>query len=59
MTDFPLGSKQLSRRTFIAATIAGGLALAACSRPASPKSAGTSGDAIAAAEAACPHTGPP
>ena len=48
-----LKPRQLSRRTFIAGTIAGGLALAACGRQATP--AATGATAITAAEAARPH----
>jgi FtsP/CotA-like multicopper oxidase with cupredoxin domain len=57
VTASPPDRVDLSRRAFVAATIAGGFALAtACGRSASP--ATTSLDAaIAAAEAARPHTG--
>ncbi|MBO8589872.1 hypothetical protein INN88_14860, partial [Staphylococcus aureus] len=51
---------QLGRRGFLAATIAGGFALAGCSsRPPAPPAAPSGGlsAAIAAAEAARPHTG--
>lgn len=54
---------RLSRRAFVAATVAGGLGLVACGRPSSsapsPAVGGTAtyADAIAAAEAARPHTG--
>jgi FtsP/CotA-like multicopper oxidase with cupredoxin domain len=55
----PFESAQLSRRGFMAAGIAGGFALAACSQS---KTGATNGsaqmaDAIAAAEAARPHSG--
>ena len=50
-----LKPRQLSRRTFIAGTIAGGLALAGCGRSTTPLATGAT--AIAAAEAARPHTG--
>jgi multicopper oxidase len=55
----PFDATPLSRRGFLAAGIAGGLALAACSQP---KSQGTSASAqmaaaIAAAEQARPHSG--
>jgi len=50
-----LKHRQLSRRTFIAGTIAGGLALAGCGRSTTPLATGAT--AIAAAEAARPHTG--
>ena len=54
--DWPmLKPRQLSRRAFIAGTLAGGLALAACGRSTTPVATG--GNAIAAAEAARPHTG--
>ncbi len=53
---------RLSRRAFVAAGIAGGLGLAACARtstvrPPGPATTGVSGEAIAATEAARPHTG--
>jgi FtsP/CotA-like multicopper oxidase with cupredoxin domain len=63
MTRSPLARVYLSRRAFVAATIAGGFALAGCGRSASPAtnpaaSPTTALDAaIAAAEAARPHTG--
>ena len=50
-----LKPRQLSRRTFIAGTIAGGLALAGCGRSTTPLATGAT--AITAAEAARPHTG--
>jgi multicopper oxidase len=58
MTAFSIGSPRLSRRRFLAATVAGGLTLAACGRslPTASKTA-SPGDALATAEAARPHTG--
>ena len=49
----------LSRRAFVAAAIAGGVALAGCGRPKPllPPPVGASSSAIATAEAARPHTG--
>jgi multicopper oxidase len=48
----------LSRRAFVAAAVAGGVALASCGRPSRPSIAvGPSSSAIATAEAARPHTG--
>ncbi|MBS4727755.1 multicopper oxidase family protein [Mycobacterium sp. SM1] len=56
-TGFGAGLGQFNRRTFITA-IAGGVALAACTRsPKSMPSAGIPTAAIAAGEAARPHTG--
>jgi FtsP/CotA-like multicopper oxidase with cupredoxin domain len=56
MTASPFERIHLGRRAFVAATVASGFALAGCGRSASP--ATTSLDpAIAAAEAARPHTG--
>ncbi|MCH9730435.1 MAG: multicopper oxidase family protein [Actinomycetia bacterium] len=53
-----LSASPLSRRSFLAAALASGVTLAACQRPSSPPVAGTtSPDAVAAAEAARPHTG--
>ena len=49
------GAPQLSRRSFLAAATIGGVALAACGRSTTPRSLDL--DAIAAAEAARPHTG--
>lgn len=59
MTGSPLRKVQLSRRGFIAASVAGGFALAACGRstPKTPSSNAAMRDAIAATEAARPHTG--
>ncbi|BBX94952.1 multicopper oxidase family protein [Mycobacterium lacus] len=48
---------QLSRRGFIAAGIAGGFALVACSQSKAPTPAAQMSAAIAAAEAARPHSG--
>ncbi len=53
---------RLSRRGFVAAAVVGGLGLVACGRPPSPPPPpsgvpATLADAIAAAEAARPHTG--
>ncbi|WP_144206024.1 multicopper oxidase family protein [Mycobacterium tilburgii] len=54
----PCGAR-LTRRGFMAAGIAGGLTLAACgqSKSSAPNSASRMADAIAAAEAARPHSG--
>ena len=54
MADPVMGTKQLSRRAFMLATAAGGVALAACGRP---NTAPTMDGAISAAESARPHTG--
>jgi FtsP/CotA-like multicopper oxidase with cupredoxin domain len=55
MKDFQIGATMLSRRTFIAATVAGGAAaLAGCT---SPRNVTQASGPIAAAEAARPHTG--
>ena len=54
MIGQPTAGTTVSRRTFFAATIAGGVALAACG---SPRTATKTTDPIAAAEAARPHTG--
>jgi FtsP/CotA-like multicopper oxidase with cupredoxin domain len=54
MTDQRIGTTMLTRRRFIAATIAGSAAVAACGRP---TSATMASNPIAAAEAARPHTG--
>ena len=56
MTSSSIGTSQLSRRTLLAATLAAGATLAACGRPRTPQPSGL-GEAIAAAEAARPHTG--
>jgi multicopper oxidase len=58
VTGSALERVYLSRRAFVAATIAGGLAVAACGRP-SAQSTTTNplAAAIATAEAARPHTG--
>ncbi len=54
----PFGSAQLSRRGFIGAGIAGGLALAGCGHSQTTQTGETAmADAIAAAERARPHTG--
>jgi FtsP/CotA-like multicopper oxidase with cupredoxin domain len=55
----PFGSAQLTRRGFIAAGIAGGFALAGCSQSSTyaTSSSGQLAAAIAAAEAARPHSG--
>lgn len=55
----PFEAAPLTRRGFMAAGIAGGLALAACgqSRPQGSGNAAKMADAIAAAEAARPHSG--
>ncbi len=53
MTGWQIGATALSRRRFIAATLAGGAALAACT---SPRNTTPGADPIAAAEAARPHT---
>ncbi len=58
MTESLLSAIQLSRRRFLAATLAGGAALTACGRP--DNGAGVvvgDFDPIAAAEAARPHSG--
>ena len=48
----------LSRRAFVAAAIAGGVALAGCGRPSRPSIAvGPNSSAVSTAEAARPHTG--
>ena len=48
----------LSRRAFVAAVVAGGVALAGCGRPSRPSIAvGPNSSAVATAEAARPHTG--
>jgi FtsP/CotA-like multicopper oxidase with cupredoxin domain len=59
MTGSPLDRVYLSRRAFVAATLAGGFALAGCGRSTRrPTSTPTSLEAaIVAAEAARPHTG--
>lgn len=54
MTGQRMGAAVLTRRRFLAATLAGSAALAACAKP---TSASTATDLIAAAEAARPHTG--
>src|ERR1700687_3684929 len=55
MPESPFDRVRLNRRAFVAATVAGGFALAGCGRSTSPQ---PSLDApIAAAEAARPHTG--
>src|SRR6202158_2621437 len=55
MPESPFDRVRLNRRAFVAATVAGGFALAVCGRSTSPQ---PSLDApIAAAEAARPHTG--
>jgi len=55
----PLAAARLTRRGFMAAGVAGGFALAACGQSKSPVSgsAARMADAIAAAEAARPHSG--
>jgi multicopper oxidase len=55
----PFDRARLTRRGFMAAGIAGGLTLAACgnSKSQAPSSAAKMADAIAAAEAARPHSG--
>ena len=61
MISEPLAATPLSRRGFLAASLVGGAALVACSRPTPPAPTASSpsspGDRIAAAEAARPHTG--
>ncbi|GAC1399633.1 MAG: multicopper oxidase MmcO [Mycobacterium sp.] len=57
MTESSVDRIQLSRRGFVAAALAGGFALAACGRPANPTPKTGMDAAIAAAEAARPHTG--
>jgi FtsP/CotA-like multicopper oxidase with cupredoxin domain len=61
MSSEPLAATPLSRRGFLAASLVGGAALVACSRPTPPAPTASSpsspGDRIAAAEAARPHTG--
>lgn len=54
MAESLFSSTQLSRRTFVAASIAGAVAVAGCARP---KTVATPDDAISAAESARPHTG--
>ncbi|KLO29917.1 multicopper oxidase family protein [Mycobacterium haemophilum] len=60
-SEMPFDGARLTRRGFIAAGIAGGFTLAACSQATTrtPQSAAAAGmaDAIAAAEAARPHSG--
>ena len=56
MTASPFDRVYLSRRAFVATAIAGGFALAGCGRSASPATTNLD-PAIAAAEAARPHTG--
>jgi multicopper oxidase len=57
-SDIPFHEIRLSRRELMAAGIGGGLALAACSQSKSPPSANSKlAAAIAAAEAARPHSG--
>ncbi len=53
----PFERAQLNRRAFLAATIAGGLTLAACGRSTTSTTSTPSVAAITAAEAARPHTG--
>ena len=56
--ESPLDRGFLSRRAFVAATIAGGVALAGCGRPSRPSIAvGPNSSAVSTAEAARPHTG--
>jgi len=55
MSDPKPNQLRLSRREFVAATIAGGIALSGCARSASPAAIGQ--NEIGAAEAARPHTG--
>ena len=59
MTGSPLNRVYLSRRAFVAATIAGGFALAGCGRSTRPATSPPTSleAAIVAAEAARPHTG--
>jgi FtsP/CotA-like multicopper oxidase with cupredoxin domain len=59
MTESALDRVYLSRRTFVAATIAGGFALAGCGRATSAATSPPTSleAAIVAAEAARPHTG--
>jgi multicopper oxidase len=59
MTGSPLDRVYLSRRAFVAATIAGGFALAGCGRSTNPATSPPTSleAAIVAAEAARPHTG--
>jgi FtsP/CotA-like multicopper oxidase with cupredoxin domain len=59
MTESPIDRIQPSRRSFVATAIAGGFALAACGRSTRPAASQTASmaAAIAAAEAARPHTG--
>src|ERR1700745_2016074 len=58
-SGIPLGGARFTRRGFMAAGIAGGLALAACGEMKSQVSgsAAKMADAIAAAEEARPHSG--
>ncbi|SON60736.1 Multicopper oxidase MmcO [Mycobacterium simulans] len=53
----PFGGVQLSRRGFIGAGIASGFALAGCHSQNQPTGRAAMADAIAAAEAARPHSG--
>ncbi len=57
MSTRPSTSVRLSRRSFLAATLVSGAALTACSRSTSRPGQATRTEAIAAAEAARPHTG--
>jgi FtsP/CotA-like multicopper oxidase with cupredoxin domain len=57
MSESPFDRLQLSRRGFVAVAIAGGFALTACGRSTSPTMKTSMDAAIAAAEAARPHTG--
>jgi multicopper oxidase len=59
MTGSPLDRVYLSRRAFVAATIAGGFALAGCGRSTRPATSPSTSleAAIVTAEAARPHTG--
>ncbi|GAB3008285.1 multicopper oxidase family protein [Mycobacterium bourgelatii] len=54
---YAFGAAQLSRRGFIGASLAGGLALAACGKSAPPTPAEQLANAIAATERARPHSG--
>ena len=59
MSPRPLAATPMTRRGFLAAGVLGGAALVACSRSTTGNAPGAAGapDAIAAAEAARPHTG--
>lgn len=57
MTRQPFAAASVSRRGFLAGSALAGAALVACGRPTTAPNGAGAGDAIAAAEAARPHTG--